>query len=142
MEKGITSLDHLIADRVQTGIRFTENEIIHFLTTMIEAHKHLQSKAIAHRDIKPENIILVGMDPLYYKVCDVGVGTAVGSDSTRTRTLMGTVSYLSPELLKAYRENKYNVAYNPHRSDVYSMGLVALFFCSLGKLLAKDRGED
>lgn len=75
-------------------------------------------------------------------MCDVGVGTAVGSDSTRTRTLMGTVSYLSPELLKAYRENKYNVAYNPHRSDVYSLGLVAVYFCSLGKLLAKDRGED
>lgn len=25
---------------------------------------------------------------------------------------------------------------------MYSLGLVAVYFCSLGKLLAKDRGED
>lgn len=66
------------------------------MSAMIDAHRHLQGLSIAHRDIKPENIILVGLDPLRYKVCDVGVGTAVGTDSTKTRTLMGTVNYLSP----------------------------------------------
>jgi len=78
---------------------------------------------------------------LRYKVCDVGVGTAVGTDSTRTRTLMGTVNYLSPELLRAYRENKFTITYNPYKSDVYSLGLVLLYFCSLKKPLAKERGE-
>jgi serine/threonine protein kinase len=141
MEKGITSLDHLINERIHTCRYFTEEEVIYFITAMIDAHRHLQSLSIAHRDIKPENIILVGLDPLRYKVCDVGVGTAVGNDSTRTRTLMGTVNYLSPELLKAYRENKFSITYNPYKSDVYSLGLVLVYFCLLVKPLAKDRGE-
>jgi translation initiation factor 2-alpha kinase 4 len=45
---------------------------------MLDAHAHLQNISIAHRDIKPENIIVTCLSPLEYKVCDVGVGTAVG----------------------------------------------------------------
>jgi hypothetical protein len=35
---------------------------------------------IAHRDIKPGNIIIMNLEDLEFKVCDVGVGTeALGS---------------------------------------------------------------
>ena len=53
MEKGITSLDHLINERVQTGKHFTEEEVMQFIGGMIDAHRHLQALSIAHRDIKP-----------------------------------------------------------------------------------------
>ena len=61
---------------------------------------------IAHRDIKPENILLFDQDELLFKICDVinhkfdevGVGTESRGDNTKTRTLIGTVAYLSPEL--------------------------------------------
>ena len=47
---------------------------------MIKAHVYLQKKGIAHRDIKPENIIITNLDPLDFKVCDVGVGTDTSKD--------------------------------------------------------------
>lgn len=49
-----------------------------FITSMIETFAHLQKSEVAHRDIKPSNILLFSEDPLYFKVCDVGAGTAVG----------------------------------------------------------------
>lgn len=73
------------------------------MKSMLEAHAHLQNISIAHRDIKPENIIVISLDPLEFKVCDIGVGTAVGDENTKTRTLMGTLTYLSPELLFAFK---------------------------------------
>ena len=60
-------------------------------------------------------------------------------DNTRTRTLAGTVPYLSPELFKAYQEMKYKINYNPYKSDVFSLGLVFLYCCTHYKLEQKDR---
>lgn len=142
MEKGVTSLEHIINERAKTGQQFSEREVIDFITSMIDAHRHLQTLEVAHRDVKPQNIIVFEMNPLRCKVCDVGVGTAVGIDNTRTRSLIGTVSYLSPELYKAYKEGKVTTNYNPLKSDVYSLGLVALYFCSLKKLFGKDRVQN
>ena len=69
-----------------------------------------------------------------FKICDVGVGTETfGSTNTITRTLTGTVPYLSPELFKAYVEMKYKSNYNPYKSDVFSLGLVFLYLCTLHK---------
>lgn len=95
---------------------------------MLAAHFHLQEMNIAHRDVKPENILLFDHDQLLFKICDVGVGTESRGENTRTRTLIGTVAYLSPELFQAYRELKYKQLYNPFKSDVFSLGLVFLYF--------------
>lgn len=78
MERGITSLDNIIEEKIKTKTFFSEEEVITFMKSMFEAHAHLQNISIAHRDIKPENIIVVSLDPLEFKVCDIGVGTAVG----------------------------------------------------------------
>lgn len=52
---------------------------------------------MAHRDIKPSNILVFDESPLFFKVCDVGAGTAVGEcDNTKERTVIGTPYYLSP----------------------------------------------
>ena len=65
---------------------------------MIEAHCHLQNINIAHWDIKPSNIILTGNDDSFeFKVCDVGEGTH-SINNTKTRTIVGTNNYLSPEM--------------------------------------------
>ena len=132
MEKGATSLANYIKIKSENLEYFQEKNMVEFVKTMIAGHVHLEKLQIAHRDIKPENI-LIFFSPASltsFKICDVGVSTVLSSSSNTTtyRTLMGTLTFLSPELLTAYKSNKRLIQYNPYKSDVYSLGLVFLYF--------------
>lgn len=79
---------------------------------------------IVHRDIKPENVLLATgditrMDPMRTKVADFGLARAVNAETQHTATggvIIGTVSYLAPELL-------VNAA-SDERVDVYAAGVL------------------
>jgi serine/threonine-protein kinase len=85
-------------------------EILVALTEAHEAH-------LVHRDIKPENVLITPAGRL--KVADFGLARAVSTATTSTATsgvLMGTVSYMAPELVTGGNADP--------RSDVYSVGVV------------------
>lgn len=70
---------------------------------------------IVHRDIKPENILL-GPDG-EVKVTDFGLARAIGAaTASATGTLLGTVAYVSPEVVTR--------GHCDERSDLYSFGVV------------------
>ncbi len=71
---------------------------------------------LVHRDVKPENVLLA--DDGRVKVADFGLARAVSADTRHTTAgvLIGTVSYLSPELLIDGRADA--------RSDVYAAGVL------------------
>jgi beta-lactam-binding protein with PASTA domain len=71
---------------------------------------------LVHRDVKPENVLI--SDRGQIKVADFGLAKAVSAQtSTATQgMLIGTVSYLPPELVISGRADA--------RSDVYSAGVV------------------
>lgn len=66
-----------------------------------------------HRDVKPENVLMA--DDGRIKIGDFGLARAVTS-STSTGALIGTVGYISPELVLGKPADE--------RSDVYSVGIM------------------
>lgn len=83
------------------------------LCALAEAHRC----GIVHRDVKPENVLIA--DDGRVKVTDFGLARAFDADTQHSTTgglLMGTVSYLAPELIADGRADG--------RSDVYAAGVL------------------
>ena len=80
-------------------VRFT----LELLTGLAVAH----DAGLVHRDVKPENVLI--SDRGAVKVADFGLARTVSSQtSTSTQGLLiGTVSYLPPELLTTGRAHSW-----------------------------------
>lgn len=75
------------------------------------------ASSMIHRDVKPENVLLAPDGRV--KVADFGLARAISAETQHTATggvLIGTVSYLAPELVA---ESKADA-----RSDVYAAGVI------------------
>lgn len=75
---------------------------------------HAHDLGVVHRDVKPSNIILTAEG--HVKMVDFGLAKAGGETITQTGSLLGTLSYMSPEQAMAKRIPV------DHRTDVYSLG--------------------
>lgn len=87
---------------------------------LASALSHVHEKGIIHRDIKPLNILLSGPNKIF-KLTDFGIAHSGDmTKMTRAGDFIGTIKYMSPELLAAHRAKVDN------RTDIYSLG-VTLF---------------
>lgn len=84
------------------------------------AHRH----GIVHRDVKPGNVLIANDGSL--KVADFGIAKAAFAkkDITTTGSILGTVTYLSPEQGRGEEPD--------HRSDLYGLGVV-LYELTVGR---------
>jgi beta-lactam-binding protein with PASTA domain/serine/threonine protein kinase len=80
---------------------------------VVEGLGAAHAAGLLHRDIKPENVLIA--DDGRIKLGDFGLARAI-STSTSTGALIGTVAYLSPELVLGKQADA--------RSDIYSVGIM------------------
>ncbi|CAK90455.1 unnamed protein product (macronuclear) [Paramecium tetraurelia] len=131
MEKGQQNLEQYLKQREQ---QYLEVEELHrILEQLINIFEDLQQKNIAHRDIKLVNILI--MEQFQLKACDVGCSSQV--ETIQTISVVGTESYLAPELLNA---ETHKLKHNPFKSDVYSLGLCFLYIVTLQLIHSRQKG--
>jgi serine/threonine protein kinase len=100
---------------------------LHYAHERCGADKQLLN--IVHRDVSPSNI-LVGYDGSI-KVVDFGIATASMREETRSGSLKGKLSYMSPEQCKGIAVDR--------RSDVYALGVVLYELATTAPMI---RGEN
>jgi serine/threonine-protein kinase len=74
------------------------------------AHK----RGVVHRDIKPANVRILKDGAV--KIVDFGIAHVAGSTLTQTGMVLGTPSYLAPEVIASGRVD--------HRADIWSVGIM------------------
>src|SRR3954452_24655932 len=86
------------------------------LEPLVSALAAAHRAGLIHRDVKPENVLIA--DDGRIKVADFGLAKAVTATTQHTATgvLIGTVSYVAPELVVEGRSDA--------RADVYAVGVI------------------
>ena len=108
---------HTLRDLIRDEAPLPPRRALSLLEEVLKAIAAAHESGIIHRDVKPENVLINPRGQI--KVADFGLARAISSATTATATggvLMGTVSYLPPELVTD------GVA--DARSDVYSLGVL------------------
>lgn len=90
---------------------------------MLDAMVFVHKKGMIHRDLKPSNIFMA--DDLNVSIGDFGVATIMGDARTRTRTTVGSMNWMAPEVL----ERPYD-----ERTDIWSLGCILLEMSTCGFL--------
>ena len=108
---------HTLRDLISRDSPMPPARALVLLDPILSALAAAHSAGMIHRDVKPENVLLA--DDGRIKVADFGLARAVSAQTRHTATrgvLIGTVSYLSPELVIDGRADA--------RSDVYAAGVL------------------
>lgn len=108
---------HTLRDVIRSEAPLPPARALSIVEEILKALAAAHDAGIVHRDVKPENVLI---DPRgQIKVADFGLARAISSATAATATggvLMGTVSYLPPELVIDGSADA--------RSDVYALGVL------------------
>ncbi len=108
---------HTLRDVIRKESPMSPSRALALMEPVLSALAAAHRAGLIHRDIKPENVLIA--DDGRVKVADFGLAKAVSTDTQHTATggvLIGTVSYLAPELVVDGRSDA--------RADVYAAGVV------------------
>lgn len=116
---------------------YTKEQFIEIAKTLLSVLCYLQKQGVAHRDVKPENI----MTKETGEICLIDFSEAIWLNNEtkfESTTLVGSPYYMSPELKECYINGSFSPieAYDPWKSDVFSLGMTLL---DIGSLCVGER---
>jgi serine/threonine-protein kinase len=88
-------------------------EVLEIAAQVADALAYAHDRKVVHRDVKPANIIY-DRDSGVAKITDFGVARILDTSRTRSGTVLGTPSYMSPEQVAGKKADG--------RSDLFSLG--------------------
>ncbi|MGC5075528.1 Stk1 family PASTA domain-containing Ser/Thr kinase [Agrococcus sp. DT81.2] len=104
------TLRDLLAERG----RITPEQSLDVLEAILAGLAAAHRAGIVHRDLKPENILLAHDGRI--KIGDFGLARAATQNTATGKALLGTIAYLSPELVTRGLADA--------RSDIYAVGIM------------------
>ncbi|WP_283136346.1 serine/threonine-protein kinase [Rhizohabitans arisaemae] len=95
---------------------FAPDALYRLATALSTALTAIHAAGVIHRDLKPDNVLLGPDGP---RVIDFGIARAQGMSLTSTASVLGTPTYLAPEVLRGERAGE--------ACDVFAWGAVMLY---------------
>src|SRR5262249_44372117 len=88
--------------------------VVGYVKQIAEALQYAHDRRVVHRDVKPENMLISENNEIL--LCDFGIALIAQSSRYQApQGIVGTVAYMSPELINGKPEQA---------SDQYSLGIV------------------
>ncbi|WP_448006946.1 Stk1 family PASTA domain-containing Ser/Thr kinase [Agromyces bauzanensis] len=103
-----------LRDLLKDYTKLTPEQTVDIMDAVLAGLAAAHQAGIVHRDLKPENVLLA--DDGRIKLGDFGLARAASANTATGQALLGTIAYLSPELVTR------GVA--DARSDLYAVGIM------------------
>jgi len=103
-----------LRDLIQEHGALTGEQAIDIAEAVLSGLAAAHRAGIVHRDLKPENVLLA--DDGRIKIGDFGLARAASANTATGAALLGTIAYLSPELVTRGIADA--------RSDIYAVGIM------------------
>ena len=103
-----------LRDLLQERHILTTEQTFDILEAVLSGLSAAHKAGIVHRDLKPENVLLA--DDGRIKIGDFGLARAASANTATGAALLGTIAYLSPELVTRGIADT--------RSDIYAVGIM------------------
>ena len=103
-----------LRDLLDEHTKLTSVQTLDILEAVLSGLAAAHQAGIVHRDLKPENVLLA--DDGRIKIGDFGLARAASANTATGAALLGTIAYLSPELVTRGIADT--------RSDIYAVGIM------------------